>query len=378
MGDSAVIVAAAETGESTFPDVSLAQLHGLAVTDVLAKTGLRPADIDGLACGSMAPAILAMHTGIRPSWIDGTSVGNCSTILNVSHAAAAIRLGMARRVLVVFAETLKSQVGVDWVVPPESTYTYHGQFEAPYGVGPQSSFILGLVRYMAEYNVSDADLAQVPVVQREWAALTDRARYRDPITVEDVLASPVYVHPLHRLEFSSSTDSGGAILLTSEEEAAVLSDGHQVFVHGVGEYFETSLASQVSNPIAPVSLRRSAEDALRRAGISPVQLDHLMLFDGFAHGVYFGLESLGICEPGTAPKLVSEGQTRPGGRWPTNTNGGFLSYRHGDMAQMQEAIRQLRQDAGRAQLPGVQWSLVQGCAPMFTGAATVVLGNHGR
>ena len=62
-------------------------------------------------------------------------------------------------------------------------------------------------------------LALVPVVQRRWAAKNPRAAYRDPITVEDVLASRMVAYPVHLLECCLVTDGGGALVVTSAERA---------------------------------------------------------------------------------------------------------------------------------------------------------------
>jgi acetyl-CoA acetyltransferase len=102
-----------------------------------------------------------------------------------------------------------------------------------------------------------------------------------------------------------------------------------------------------------------------------------MLYDAFAHVPLYMLEDLGFVGRGEAGAFVQAGNTAPGGRLPTNTNGGGLSYTHTGMYGMfaiQEAVRQLRGEAA-AQVPGVQVSLVQGVGGMFAAAATLILGT---
>ena len=74
-------------------------------------------------------------------------------------------------------------------------------------------------RHMHQYGTTPEQLAEVAVAHREWASLTDNAFYRDPLTVEEVLASPMISSPLHRLDCCAVTDGGGAVILTTRERA---------------------------------------------------------------------------------------------------------------------------------------------------------------
>ena len=74
-------------------------------------------------------------------------------------------------------------------------------------------------------------------------------------------------------------------------------------------------------------------------------VDHLMIYDAFAHLPIYGLEDLGFCEKGEAAAFIGERNTAPGGKLPLNTNGGGLSYMHSGMYGMyalQESVRQMR------------------------------------
>jgi Acetyl-CoA acetyltransferase len=122
----------------------------------------------------------------------------------------------------------------------------------------------------------------------------------------------------------------------------------------------------------------SGEAAFTEAKISHDDVDHLMVYDAFAHVPIYGLEDLGFVGRGEAGAFIAEGHTSPGGRLPMNTNGGGLSYTHTGMYGMfaiQEAVRQLRGEAA-AQVPGAELSVVLGNGGMFASAATLVLANH--
>ena len=68
---------------------------------------------------------------------------------------------------------------------------------------------------------------------RQWAAMNPQARYRDPITVDDVLASPMQVAPLHKLDCCLVTDGAGAFVMTTAERARDLRKP-PVYVLGAG------------------------------------------------------------------------------------------------------------------------------------------------
>ncbi len=249
-----------------------------------------------------------------------------------------------------------------------------GQFEAPYGpVGPPTLFPIGVLRYMQRYGLTHEQLASVAVAQRRWAHQVPRAMFRDLITVEDVLASRMVAYPMHLLECCLVTDGGGALVVTSAARAkAAPGPKPPVYVLGTGEASETPLVSMMEDVTTSKAFRLSSARAFAQAGIGPKDVDHLMIYDAFAHLPIYGLEDLGFVERGEAGAFIAEGRTSPGGELPLNTNGGGLSYTHTGMYGMflvQESVRQLRGEAA-AQVPGVEVSVAQGVGGMFMAAGT--------
>jgi acetyl-CoA acetyltransferase len=151
-------------------------------------------------------------------------------------------------------------------------------------------------------------------------------------------------------------------------------------VIGTGEASETPMISQMLDFTESRAFRQAGQRAFAEAGITAADVDHLMIYDAFAHVPIYGLEALGFVKKGEAGAFIADGNTEPGGRLPLNTNGGGLSYTHTGMYGMfaiQEGVRQLRGEAA-AQVPGVETSVVLGNGGMFATSGVLVLGRNPR
>jgi acetyl-CoA acetyltransferase len=375
--NSVAVVGAAETTKmGKIPDVSVIGLHADAALNAMADAGLTPADIDGVATAGISPVELAHYLGIKPTYADGTSVGGCSFMLHVRHAAAAIAAGHAKTILITHGESGRSRVGAGGFARAPSSLM--GQFEMPFGpVGPPTMFTVPVLRYMKTYGVTEEDLAMVSVVQREWAAKNPRASFKDPITVDDVLNSPMIAWPYRMLMCCLVTDGGGALILTSADRAKDFPN-KPVYVMGTGESVETPMVSQMYDFNSSTAFKISGKKAFDEAGIKHSDVDHLMIYDAFAHLPLYGLEDLGFVKPGEAKDFIRERNTAIGGKLPMNTNGGGLSYMHSGMYGMyalQESVRQMRGTAP-AQVEGAKISVCHGVGGMFASSGTVIFTNE--
>ncbi len=376
------VVGAAETRElGVMPGVSNLQLNADAAIAAVADCGLKPSDIDGLACGYLNPADLAHYLGLYPTWIDGTSVGGCSWMLMVRHAVAALQSGLCKTVLVVHGESGRSRVAGPFYHHAEAD-SLAAQFDNPYGwtgIGAVGMFTLPVVRYMKEFGLTEEDLANVVVAQREWALGNPRAGRQEGISVDEVLSSPMVAYPFRKPMCCLVSDGGGAMVLTLAERAKDFPT-RPVYVLGTGEAVESHVCgiASVRDPLRPEFVRVSADLAFTEAGIAREEVDHLMIYDAFAHNPIYGLEGMGFLNYGEAGPFISEGNTHPGGRLPVNTNGGGLSYAHTGsygMLAMQESLRQLRGEAFR-QVPDVHISACHGWGGFFSVCSTIIFGNE--
>jgi acetyl-CoA acetyltransferase len=378
-GGHIAIVGASESSRiGVVPDMSMIQLHADAARLALEDAGLTPADVDGIATAETQVIEVAAMLGIRPRWMDGTTIGGCSFLAHVRHAAAAIATGQADVVLITHGESGRSWVGMpNYSMNPRGP---DGQFEQPFGaIAPYSLFTLPALAFLEARGMSQRDLAEVVVAQREWAIPNERAQRRSAVTVDEVLAGPRVAYPFTRDMCCVVTDGGGALVLVSAERARDLpSRDRAVYLLGSGEACESVLVSQMDDLTSFGSFRRASAEAFATAGVGHADIDQAMFYDAFAHLPLYMLEDTGFVSFGESGGFFADGHTRPGGRLPINTQGGGMSYSHSGMYGMfaiQESMRQLRGEAV-VQVPGIETSFVQGVGGLFWSAASLILSNR--
>lgn len=383
----AAIVGAAETTQlGVIPDVSDFGLNVDAAVNAIRDCGIDKDQIDGIAT-TLRPAALANYLGIIPKWVDNTQVGGTSYLIHVRHAVAAIASGLATTVLCVMGASGRSRVGV----PPRpgggdgrpsgpglGDSNYPDQFESPYGPnGPTTLFGMGVLRYMKETGTTLEQLASVSVAQRKWSQKVPRAMFRDLVTIDDVLASRMVCYPFSLLMCCLVTDGGGAFVITSTDRARDFPT-KPVYILGTGESVESPIVSYMNDQTSSAAFKTASRQAFQEAEITHGDVDHVMVYDAFAHLPIYGLEDTGFVGRGEAGAFIEEGNTSPGGKLPMNTSGGGLSYTHTGaygMFAMQEAVRQVRGEAAH-QVPDVKVSFVQGVGGFFMAASSLIFTNE--
>src|SRR5262249_10907135 len=151
--------------------------------------------------------------------------------------------------------------------------------------------------------------------------------------VDDVLNSKMIAYPFRILQCCLVTDGGGALIMTSADRARDFPT-RPVYILGTGESTESPIISQMADFTSSRAFRIAGAEAFASAGIKHGDVDHLMVYDAFAHLPIFGLEDLGFVPRGEAAQFIWDRNTAPGGKLPMNTNGGGLSYMHSGMYGM--------------------------------------------
>jgi acetyl-CoA acetyltransferase len=234
---------------------------------------------------------------------------------------------------------------------------------------------MAATRHMHDFSTSPEQLAEIAVAVRAHAAMNPAAMHRDPITVEDVLASRMIAEPLHLLDCCLVTDGGGALVITTAERARDLRQP-PAYLLGAASAMTHWNVSQMPD-FTTTAAARCGPEAMARAGIRPSDVDVVQLYDSFTITVLLLLEDLGFCAKGEGGSFVTGGRIGPGGALPVNTDGGGLSACHPGMRGiflLVEAVRQLRGQAGEAQVPDCQVAMACGSGGWLSCMGAVVLG----
>ena len=367
-------VAESDLGEVA-PGLTPVDLMAQAARRALDECGLEVADVDGLFAATsqlpMATLNLGEYLGIRPRYSDATQVGGSSFIAHLQHARAAIEAGLCEVALIAYGSTQRS------VGRSSASVQEISPWEAPYRpMLPVTGYALAASRHMHEFGTTREQLAEVAVAARGWARLNPKAWSRDPLTVEDVLASPLVCDPLSVRDCCLVTDGGAAAIVTTAERAAGL-DTAPVRLLGAGEAHSHRHISGMPD-LTRTAAAESGARAYEQAGLGPGDVDVALLYDAFTITPVLFLEDLGFCAKGEGGAFVEGGRTAPGGDFPMNTNGGGLSYCHPGMYGLLlvvEAVRQLRGECGDRQVEGCEVALVHGNGGVLSSQCTALLGG---
>ena len=254
-----------------------------AALGAIADAGLDKSQVDGLlTCNAMAQPLmyhaeaLAEYLQIFPRYCMAVGAGGGTTFSLIHHAAAAIATGMADVIVVAMADSLRSGLTRDQAMQVQAS-TGHPEFEQPYGATVPAYYALIAQAHMAEFGTRPEQLAGIAVACRQHAALNPTAQMREPITVDEVLASRLIADPLHLLDCSLVSDGGSAIVLCSAERAADLR--HQpVYLLGAGEGHSHEHIS-AARSLTTSAAKEAGERAYAMAGLGPDDMDFAQLYD---------------------------------------------------------------------------------------------------
>ncbi|WP_431282509.1 thiolase C-terminal domain-containing protein [Humitalea sp. 24SJ18S-53] len=372
------------------PSVPTLELQRRAATAALEDCGLTFADIDGLLTTpcrvedwAMPCAMVAEELGLRPRYLATLDVAGASGASMVHHAAMAVATGQAKAVLCVGGQDLLSHGGRSSAIGRMAGAGWaHPEFEAPTGPLVPTLYALIAQRHMHEFGTTPEQMAEVAVAMRGYAALNPAAHKQAPISIADVLASPMATTPLHMLDCAVVSDGAAAVIVTTAEHArdlrqrpiALRGQGYGYSHTYVGEYPTVTTTGAVD----------AGREAFRQAGVTPADIDIAELYDCFTITVIVELEDLGFCKKGEGGAFVTGGRIGPGssrrkGGLPVTTHGGLLSAGHfgtvGGMLHVLEGVRQLRGQAAARQVPDTELVLVHGNGGIIGLHCTLILGH---
>ena len=381
---TAAIVGIGETSYSRGTDQSILQMILAASMAAIKDAGLTPSEVDAVIPppGFVAWDEIAAHLGIPDvRYTSCPQMGGASPTAGLTTAAMAIAMGLANVVLLPIgwngysalrsrpdARPNKRRFSAAFFDVVKNYYAPYGLRSAPWW------YSLYLQRYVKHYNVPPEAAGAVAVACRAHAQLNDKALMRGrPLTMEDYLASPFITEPLRKLDCCVETDCAAAVVVTSAERAKDLPHVPVTILGGAEGHPNRPDELVNRKDVLDLGLHLAAPRAFKMAGVTPADMDFLQIYDCFTYVVLLELEALGYAERGGAADFVKDGNIQLGGKFPLNTHGGLMSQGHcWGMNHIVEATRQLRHDAGPAQVEGCELGLVTGYGDLGDGSIAIL------
>jgi acetyl-CoA acetyltransferase len=218
----------------------------------------------------------------------------------------------------------------------------------------------------------------VTVKARRHAEHNERAIFRSPVTVEEVLASPRMLGPITRLQCCPPTCGAGAAVLVSERFARKrgITPAIAIRAQAMTTDFKTSFADRSPMMAVGYDMTRAAADMVyKHSAVGPEDLDAVELHDCFTSNEILSYEGLRLTPEGSAARFVSDDENTYGGKVVVNPSGGLLSKGHPlgatGLAQCAELVWQLRGQAGIRQVEDARLALAHNIG--IGGACVVTL-----
>ena len=352
----------------------------------VADAGLQLSGIDGVAtwpdtpagvgAGSAAASIadVVASLGLSVSWhSNGSMAAQLSPIMN---AVSAISAGYATHVLC-------------WRSLGERSVNVHGRAVAAVGGNPRlrpEGYMAYMLPYWAmsaatwcavhasahmhRYGTTKEQMGAIPINQRKNAALNEKAIYRDPISMQDYLASRAVCTPFNILDCDVPCDGTTAFVVSRLDTQPDLR-GDPLLIEAIGAGTGDRIDTWLGRSDFPkMAMHDAAKGMWQRTDLKPADVDTAHLYDGFSFLAMLWLEAMGFCGEGESGAFIEGGERIAlSGDLPMNTNGGQLSEGrlHG-FGHLHEACLQLRGEAGARQVADVQVSAIGTGGGNFGGA----------
>ncbi|RBM21809.1 acetyl-CoA acetyltransferase [Prauserella sp. PE36] len=341
------------------PDYSGRDMGVDAARAALADAGLSWQDIDYAVGGSNVsgkPDTTVSSLGLTGIPFVNVRNGCATGTVALTTAAQAIRSGEAETVLVLGFD--KHPRGAFGARPADYG---HGDWYGQSGLMVTTQFFaMKARRYLDAHGLPDEVLGEVAAKAFRCGAANPDAWRRTEFTPDEIMAARVINPPLTQYMLCSPAEGAAAVVLTSADRAADLTDRPVTLAAATMRTRRFGSFEVFASWLPPGADASPTVDAARatfaKAGVTPRDVDVAQLQDTDAGAEIIHMAETGLCEHGQQRELLDAGATSPEGTLPINTDGGCLANGEpvgaSGLRQVHEVVRQLRGTAGTRQIAG--------------------------
>lgn len=387
------IAGIAQTPLGRHPDTSVKELARQAVGGALRDAGVDLGDIGAawfanVRQGQMEGqnsirgqcALTAMGLGGIPIFNVENACASSSSALYQAYAA--IKAGLHDIVVVAGVEKMyypeKRQAMMEAFFGGTDVHemqsTWEGLQRIGDGIGPQQaaggdwrqqSFFMDVYAALARmhmklYGTTQAHYAHAAAKNHGHSALNPLAQYRTPMSVQEVLDTPLIAWPLTRAMCAPISDGAAAAVVCSEKALDRIGRARAVRIRGMGV---SSTVDRAPEALESHCVALAATRAYGAAGIAAGDIDVVEVHDASSFAEVLQIENLGLCARGEGGPYTASGATTLGGECPVNVSGGLVSKGHPIAAtgiiQLHELVTQLRGEAGPRQVQGARIAVAE-------------------
>jgi len=266
-------------------------------------------------------------------------------------------------------------LGQGYAVPPGTTS------DKPYSMF-MDVYAAWSRHHMKIFGTTQRQIAAVSAKNHNHSQHNDKAQYRMPYSVDEVLAAPPITFPLTLPMCAPISDGGAAAVLCTDEGLKRLGVDQSRAIEVKASILQTG-STRSENETDQHITAKAARRAYERAGVGPEDMDVAEVHDATAMGEILQVENLGFCDFGDGGAAAERGDTQLGGRVPVNPSGGLECKGHPigatGLCQIYELTTQLRGEAGARQVERARLAIAENGGGLYgieeSVAAITILGR---
>jgi acetyl-CoA C-acetyltransferase len=237
------------------------------------------------------------------------------------------------------------------------------EYEGFHGITFPGLYAMMARAHMGRFGTTREQLADVAVKNHLNGSKNPHAQFPMKVTREQVMNSVLVADPIRILDCSPITDGAAAVLLAPVDEAKKISKKPLTVITGIGQATDTIALSQRADLLKLAAIENATQRALKMANKKITDINFAEVHDCFTIAEIMVMEAMGIVKPGQGGPATSDGLTALQGKFPINPSGGLKSKGHPvgatGVAQICEAVTQLRGEAGERQIKNAKTALTQ-------------------